>query len=262
MIMTDAGQAIFRTVWIPPKAGIVGGLVGVLCALGGTGCAPKRSDANGVAAPYSQPMTIAVAPALNFSGSSNWDPVRAADLMASELSQVPGVNVVGVNRVLAVLARQGRGGIVSPAHALEVCDQLGADAILVFAVTEYEPYVPPVVGLAAQLYGPRAPETGFDPVAASRLARPFPTDSPAGDPVRPWAQVQRTFNAAHDAVQKAVQSYAKPRDAGRSAFGWRKYLASQELYLRFCCYSVLGEMMQSEHNRVMAESVALREPTP
>jgi hypothetical protein len=50
---------------------------------------------------------VAVAPALNFSGSPAFDPVKVADLMASELAGIPGVGVIGVSRVLAVMRDQG-----------------------------------------------------------------------------------------------------------------------------------------------------------
>jgi len=225
-------------------------LAGVVL-FGGGGCAQRKNpEGVGVAAPYGRPMTIAVAPALNFSGTSQWDPVRVGDLMASELSQVQGLNVVGVNRVMAVLARQGRDNVTSPAHAVEICELLGVDAILVFAVTEFDPYSPPVVGLAVQVYGPQPREMGFDPVATSRQARPFPGDG-EDERNRPWAQVQRTYNAAHDSVVAAVEAYGKTRDAERSPMGWRKYLASQELYLRFCCHSAIEELMRQERDRVV-----------
>ncbi len=266
MITTVVAQPVIRAVCRASSVGRrvrTGGLLGFLGMAAVVGCAQKRPDI-GVSVSNSPPLTVAVAPAMNFSGSSNWDPVRVADLMASELSQLPGINVVGVNRVLAVLARQGRDGIVSPAHALAVCDQLGVDAILVFAITEFDPYVPPVVALAAQLYGPHARDAGFDPVAASRQARPFATDTLASDSLRPWAEVQRTYNGMHESVQKAVEAFARPRDADRSPMGWRKYLASQELYLRFCCHNALQDLMRAEPGRTSAESVAMsaREANP
>jgi len=233
-------------------------LVIATASLGTTGCSHGRTS-SGTVTPYVRSMTIAVAPALNFSGSSGIDPVRLGDLMASELSQVAGIQVVGVNRVMAVLARQGRENIGSPAHALEVCHELGVDAILVFAITEYDPYMPPVVGLAAQLYGPRPQELGFDPVATSRQARPFGIGSAEDESLRPWAQVQQTFNAAHESVQKAVEHYGRTRDAEQSPLGWRKYLASQELYVRFCCHSAISELMRREADRVTSECVAFGE---
>jgi len=112
----------------------------------------------------------------------------------------------------------------------------------VFAITEYDAYTP-VVAMAAQLYGKRPAGAGLDPVAASRMARPFPV-SPAPEANRPWAQVQRTFNAAHQAVQDQVREYAKTRGGDGSPYGWRKYLASQERYLRYCCFSIARELMQ------------------
>jgi len=190
----------------------------------------------------SQPpdIVIAVAPALNFSGSAQFDPVQVADLMASELSELPQVGVIGVSRVLAVLAEQGVERIQSPEHALQVCERLGADAIVVFAITEYDAYTP-IVGLAAQLYGPRPQGPKLDPVATSRMARPFPVVG-RREALRPWAQTQRTFHAEHEDVRRELRRYAEPRTAGRSPYGWKKYLASQTWYLRFCCHVVVRDL--------------------
>jgi hypothetical protein len=185
---------------------------------------------------------IAVAPALNFSGSLDFDPVKIADILASELSQVPGVAVIGVNRVLAVLAEQGVDRIRSPEHALAICDRLGADAIVVFAITEYDAYTP-VVGIAAQMYGREMEQRGFEPAATSQTARPFAVvDQPRS--TRPWAQSQRTFNARLKVVQDAVEEYAESRNATGGPYGWRKYLASQEWYLRFCGHTVCRDLLE------------------
>ncbi len=216
-------------------------LAAVLCGALAAGCSAGGERCTVECATSMPPHTvIAVAPALNFSGSPDIDVVKAADLMASELSTLPGIGVVGVNRVLAILAEQGVGQIESPEHALDVCDRIGADAILVFAVTEYDPYTP-VVGLVAQVYSRRPAAPEIDPVAASRMARPFPVP-PRGDHDRPWAQIQRTFNAAHDEVRREVEEYAKSRNETGSPHGWRRYLVSQEWFLRFCCHAVARDL--------------------
>jgi hypothetical protein len=223
-----------------------------------TGCSQQSAEP-AYAADLEDRLTIAVAPALNFSASSDVDPVRLGDLMASELSQAGGVGVIGVNRVLAVLAREGRDGIRSPGHAVALCEELGADAVLVFAVTEYDPYAPPVMAITAQLYGPRPiPET-FDPVSTSRAARPSGAAEAGFDPLEPWAEVQRTYNAADETIAADVERFARPRDAGRSPLGWRRYLASQELFARYCCHRTVVALLRREADRVMAESVALKE---
>jgi hypothetical protein len=125
------------------------------------------------------------------------------------------------------------------------------------AVTEYDPYDPPVVGLAAQVYalpGERGAE--LDPVAVSRQASPFEMEGPADSPLRPRAQSQRVFNASHDWVAEAVRKYARDRDADQSPLGWRKYVKSQQLFLRFCCWATVHDLMQQEWQRVMGQPVS------
>lgn len=214
-----------------------------LIAAGLAGCSQgDRSRTDVTAVSYPPGTSIAVAPPINASGCADIDVIKVADLMASELSTLPGIGVIGVNRVLAVLAEQGLTQVTSAEHALAICDRLGADAIVVFAVTEYNPYTP-VVGLVAEMYGRQPSSAVLDPVLTSRMARPAPV---AEEPsvIRPWAQIQRTFNAEHEAVQEAVEEYAEARDANETPFGWRKYLASQEYYLRYCCYTVARELVQ------------------
>lgn len=198
-------------------------------------------------------MAIAVTPALNHSGSQEFDPLRLADLMASELAQWPGVRVIPLNRVLAQLAAQDKERIESPAHALQVMERVGADGIVVFAVTEYDPYQPPVMGLTAQLYG-HGPERagGFDPVAASRQPSPFEAGAYSD---LPRAEYHRVFNGSEEAVQREIRRFALRRDAEGSPYGWRKFLASQESYWRFCCSVTTRELIRQEVTQV----VALRE---
>jgi hypothetical protein len=109
------------------------------------------------------------------------------------------------------------------------------------------------------LYGPRRIDTAFDPVAASRTARPFPVVQEFGG-IRPQAESQRVFNAAHEDVQRDVQRYARSRVEDQSPFGWRQYLASQEGYLRYCCFTVSRELMaQRMENQAAANLAAARE---
>jgi hypothetical protein len=48
-----------------------------------------------------------------------------------------------------------------------------------------------------------------------------------------------------------VREYADTRDADDSPYRWRKYLASQERYLRFCCFTVAGELMEQQQDMPM-----------
>lgn len=217
-------------------------LLGIAVLVGCRGS--RRFEPVTIANPTQGSMTIAVAPALNLSGSPDFDANRFADLMASELSFAEGISVIPVSRVLGVLATQGRQHVQSPTHALEVAGLLGADAILVFAVTEYDPYEPPSIGISAELYGARpwmrsgAP----DPQALSRQAQlsSAPVRSPSR---RLLAQNQSVFDASHESVVADIQRFALLRGADASPYGWRKFTVSQQHFIRYCCHASIRALL-------------------
>lgn len=228
-------------------------------ALAGMLCLPwgcdRKDAAKSMMNRYPECSTYAVAPVLNFSGQFDLDPVRAADLLASELGEVQGITVLPVNRVVAYLAMQGKQQIESPVHAVQVARAIGADAMLVGGITEYDPYTP-IVGLALQIYTVSSSlPPPVDAVAASRDARlaGLPT-APAGP--SPAGQVQRVYNARHDEVVQAVKTYAKPRSEGESPFGWREYLNVQTSFLRFCWHDALERLLLQEAGRRSASPEA------
>lgn len=230
-------SAPMRLAWLAAAAAVLG-----------SGCQKRDAPSVRVENPFLGPMRVAVAPALNFSGSNDFDPNEVADIMASELSHVDGFEVLPVSRVLAILAGQGLTRVESSAHALQIKDWLGADAILVFGVTEYDPYEPPVVGISAELYGTRPLEafSGIDPVLASRSPTPIGPAAGRGSGHELLGKFSGVFNAAHEPTADAVKSYARSRDSEESAFGWRKYTVSQQHYLRFCCHTTIKRMLLEE----------------
>jgi hypothetical protein len=210
-----------------------------------TGCSQKKVATQNVGNPWLGPMRVAVAPALNFSGRLDFDRDVVADLMASELAQVDGFEVLPVSRVLAVLGQQPLPAVQSPAHAGQIAAALGADALLVFAITEYNPYEPPVIGITAQLYrrGAAADVAGHDPVGVAGSAGERVVASVAAADV-PLAQSTHVYNSAHEDIAEAVRKYASDRDADHDPFGARRYTASQQHYLRFCCHETIRELVQ------------------
>jgi hypothetical protein len=190
------------------------------------------------------PVTIAVAPAINLSGSSDFDPNRFADLMASELSFAEGVRVIPVSRVLGVLAVQRLDRVESAVHAEQLARWVGADAILVFAVTEYDPYDPPSIGISAQLFGSR-PRPGFE------LPGPVDPDQPVVREVNPpekagvhvLAESQRVFDASHERIVREIRLFARQRNADESPYGWRRYVVDQQGYMRFCCHATVFALL-------------------
>ena len=117
---------------------------------------------------------------------------------------------------------------------------------------EYEPYDPPRVGITAQLYGvwPGPRGCPVDAVALSRQA----TLAASGDTTPPGllAQAQRVYDGAHGAVVKRVKAFAEQRGAGDSAYGWRKYLVSQQCFIEYCCYATLRALLSVQDDSVLA----------
>lgn len=187
-----------------------------------------------------------VAPVLNLSGATDVDALRLTDLLASECVSFPGVTVIPVNLTLAELLRQGKEYVETPEDAVALAQVFGADATLVFAVTEYDPYDPPIVGLVLQYYPAQSasrPLTGFDPLTASRaVAEPEVALSVAAPPTPRW-QIQRVFDASQETLLANLRSYAEQRDGQRSPYGWQKYMKSQELFVRYCGWSLIRTML-------------------
>ncbi|MGD8451269.1 MAG: hypothetical protein PVJ57_05570 [Phycisphaerae bacterium] len=207
----------------------------------GSGCALGRQSSGG-AEPRTARAVVVVAPVVNLSGSPDLDTLKLTDMVASELQCGTEFSVVPVNLALAALQRRGEQWVSSPESAIALARDLGADATLVTAVTEYQPYEPLIVGLIMQWYEvPRArASNGLDPVAASREAwRPANVELSADVEVGPAYQVQRVFNAADEGVLAEVRDYAKSRGGHESPHGWRKYVKVQELYFRYCTQALI-----------------------
>ncbi len=194
--------------------------------------------------PGFQGISIAVAPAINLSGSRDFDPNRFADWMAVELGHADGITVIPVSRVLAAQNAEGLDGARSPAQAEELAGKLGADALLVFAVTHYDPYDPPSIGITAQLYGKelRKGERPADATGGGNH-RGNPHGDVEGDLPRAASHTQRIFDAASQSDLAELQDFARPRTAEKSAYGWRKYVVSQQHFIRFCCNATIKALL-------------------
>src|SRR5690606_7378904 len=151
--------------------------------------------------PGDQGEVWAVAPALNLSGEPGVDPLLQADLLYQQLQHVQGLTIIPVNRTLEAYQVRGIERIESEAQAREVCLMLGSDALVVPTVTIFDPYNPPKMGAALQLFGadhrPDAP--AIDPRELTRQASPhLPRPLPA-DPA--FGQVVGMFDAANGSVR-------------------------------------------------------------
>ena len=234
----------------------LGSTIAILLSIG---CTQQREPAPAETAP-TPPQVVVVAPVLNLSNNPDWDRLKVTDIVASEFQSFPDVVVIPVNRTLAALALRGQHAVETPQDALELAREFNADATVVMAVTEYNPYDPPIIGLVMQWYAPASCQlpSAFDPASASRQASEVvPAGSATQEDAAPLLQVQRVYNAADKSVVAEVRSYAEERPGHSSPYGWRLYVKSQELFVRYCCWSAIRSMLlERERYR------AARQPGP
>ncbi|MCA9243988.1 MAG: hypothetical protein KDA32_08550 [Phycisphaerales bacterium] len=220
--------------------------LGLIC-----GCATKNRQ-SGREVAFDPPLTVVVAPVLNLSDSTDFDPLRVTDLLASELLSFRGISVVPVNLTLAALDAAGAQTVTSHDDAVALASALGADATIVAAVTEYNPSDPPVIGMVAEWHE-RAPKRGrmshFDPTAASREASDMAlVGATEADSAAPLLRVQRVFNASDNRLLEDVAEYGEERDGAQSPYGWRMHTKSQQAFMRYCCHATIRTMLTQKRN--------------
>jgi len=188
--------------------------------------------------------TLAVAPAHDLSGSGGLDSLVLSDIFASELAKVPGISVVPVSQTLSVMYGQGWRVLSSAQQTAALGRMVGADGVVVLAVTEYDPYEPPTVGLIAELYLVASQES--DSLAGEQVGRmPAPSASRLADPSGPVRQVQLVIDGSRKAEQQQIRRFAKM--CGETGpYGWRAYLTSQRRFLRYCCWRTIGMLLGPE----------------
>lgn len=211
-----------------------------------TGCADSTRDPRKDRADATVSEVVVVAPVLNLSNSRDFDALRVTDMLASELQNFRGIMVIPVNRTLAALATMGKRSIESPDDAYALAEHFGADATIVMAITEYNPYDPPAVGVLMQWYERRPPAalTRVDPSGASREPVEFAPVAAQESPAGPRWQLQRVYNAVQDDVLDDVRSYAWERDEHKSPMDWRVHYKSQELFLRYSCWASIRSIQK------------------
>lgn len=215
--------------------------------------------------PYGREATIrmtgsvgqvwAVAPALNLSGEQAVDPLLQADLVYQQLQQVRGLTVIPVNRVVEVYAGLGIDKVHSEQQAAVVCDVLGADGLIVPTVTIYDPFNPPKLGAALQLFRPAGSivrQTGISPRELARQAAPA-EGKPQPVEVN-FVQVVGMYDAANGSVRDALHTYAHGRHEPKGPLGVKEYFVSMDRYCGFVYHELIRDLLRKQASGPEASS--------
>lgn len=196
------------------------------------GCSSRAEK--GEPAPAPDVKTVALLPFLDRSGAGV-DVGALADLFASELVRAGGFRVV---RHRDVEVRTGE-------DALRAAWRAKADAVVVAAVTDFDPYTPPRVGLSIQVF--RAAVRSLSDAEVDRLIqsaswRQGPLSVSRSDAPHWGGSFERVYDGGDLQTRARVAAYA----AGRAADGGfepvREVLAVNSRFLQFVSHEVIREL--------------------
>jgi hypothetical protein len=227
-----------------------GSILLVLALLATASCQEKKPPPYGAERQVSwsgnKRQVWAIAPAVNLSGVKEVDPLLQADLLYEQLQQVNGITVVPVNRVAEVYASLRIEKVESEEQAAIVCELLGCDGLIVPTVTAFDPYNPPKVGAALQLFMPHGPivrQASVDVRELARSAAPGPNDSMPPPSQNNFVQVVGMFDAANGSVRQAVLDYAAGRHDPIGPLASKEYFVSMDRYCGFVYSSLITELI-------------------
>lgn len=217
-------------------------------AAGCTQSKPKYGREQKLFLPGTRAQVWAVAPAVNLSGEKEVDPLGQADILFAQLQQVRGLTVVPVNRVVEVYAAMRIDRIQTEQQAMQVCDALGCDALIVPTVTMYDPYDPPKFGGAVQLFmrhpmGARE-GGGVDAHELSQQASAAAPNQPPGLPRRSnFVQVADIYDAQNGTVRDKVAAYAAGRFDPTGPMKAKEYYISMDRFVGFAYHDLIETML-------------------
>ena len=125
--------------------------LGVIILVAGCGLLPDVSKQPMIHNPFPQLTKVAVAPFINLSTDPSVDGREFGLAYFSELQLIPGFEVVPIG-VVETAMRDNHLTLSSAADCRRLTQLLGVDAVVVGAVTDFDPYYPPRCGMQVEWY--------------------------------------------------------------------------------------------------------------
>jgi len=234
--------------------------IGSAAVSAGSGCAakPELVAPQGKSAPYdtsSGDVLWAVVPLRNESGTSLVDPLEVSDKVVQAAAQVHGVHALPLNRTIAAMRALKMNELGSPADAKKLAAELGVDGLLVGSITAWDPYNPPKLGLALALYSrPGAMNRPGPQTIDTKKLEAAPTDYQyfprSSYESAPASVISEMLDGKNQQVLMDVRTYATGRHDPATALGWRRYIASMDLFSEFAAWHAVSRLLDQEWIRL------------
>jgi hypothetical protein len=203
--------------------------------------------------PYPTRHVWAIAPLRNESGTRYADGAVMADKLQRQLGAAVNLDVLPVNRTLAAMQALHLVEVATPEQALAVLRKLGADGLVVGTITSYEPYDPPKLGLALELYVDDKVEQAENPDLRRltvAVVDGTATTCPVAGPAQPVSLVSTVLDGGDARVRDQIERYARRRGTEPDPNAWRRYRSSMDLFSEFACYVMGWRLLDAEKTRL------------
>lgn len=236
----------------------------VAAVFGLGGCAAKREKLVApisLTSPYEPAMgevLWGVVPLRNETGTTLADPYRITDKVVGAAAQIQGVRTLPLNRTLEAMRALGMDEPRTPGEIDRLAQVMGVDGLIIGSITAYDPYDPPVLGLSLALHARPGSLNGAgrraDELLDVESLRHQPTDG--GGPARsnfrgtPASVVSVHLDGKSHQVLMDAQTYAEGRHDASGALGWKRYLASMDLYTEFAAWHAVRRLLDQEWMRL------------
>ncbi len=233
-------------------------LLAALLLIGAGGCSsgkPELIAPTVHASPYDTTRgdaLWAVVPLVNESGSTVLDEFLVTDAVIAAVHEIRGVSALPLNRTFQAMQALGIGRVATPDEAKRLAEELGVDGIVIGSITAYDPYNPPKLGLSLALVTRErdGSPAGVNTLADVRRLQTSATDqsvlNASSFSDRPGATASVHLDARNHDVLLDIKQYAEGRNQHVSALGWRRYLASMDLYTHYAAWRAVGRLVESE----------------
>lgn len=248
------------------KVMLIASALAMTCAalLGAAGCegtVDLRRPVDRIRSPYPTRRVWAVVPPRNESGTAHAQPLPLADHLARQIEMASNLDCLAVNRTLEAMRSLGLEEVRTPGDAARLQQALGADGLVLGSITAWDPYDPPKIGLALELYV--APEVDRLDVLELRKLTTAATDPaavPADQPLRqPLTSVSALLDASDPTVREALKAYATKRGAEEiREEDWRHYRISIDRFAEFAAYAMTWRLLDAEKDRLNRAALTAR----
>jgi hypothetical protein len=188
--------------------------------------------------------TIAIAPFT--SEVMPVDGLLFGNVFATELVKCKGFEVI---RPLAVITkiRELDLKIVSIRDVINLAQSLGADAIIVGSVTDYDPYFPPKIAISIQIF--RVKEVIHSAEEINKIIqraswKPYPLSE--DDIKNLVVALERVFDAHNEQTRNEVEIYAMAQGSQETAFSkGEEFLRIKEKFWQFASCQMIFEILKT-----------------